>query len=258
LGQTVVFIFALGAAVAQRDGDVRFPAPDYNCPEPNGRFADPEQCDKYYICKKGTAEAVLCNEGLLFDFSIPNHEKCVLPHNVKCGNRNLIQERTPGIDPRCEAANGIFNFDDPTVCDKYINCDKGRAFEMPCPAPLVFDIKVGSCVREAQLSEESRHCDEENEFLEIDGFSCPGTEAIGPQGLLQAHPIYPHPSDCRSYFTCYFGKEPNKFGCPEGQVFGALTQQCKPAEDVRECACWYSCDAATCEDCNVDCTCPTK
>jgi len=258
LGQTVVFIFAFGAAVAQRDGDVRFPAPDYNCTEPNGRFPDAEQCDKYYICKKGKAEAVLCNEGLLFDYTIANREKCVLPHNVKCDKRNLIQERTPGIDPRCEAANGIFNFDDPTVCDKYLACDKGRAFEMPCPAPLKFDIKVGTCVREAELSEESRHCDEENEYLEIDGFSCPGVEAIGPQGLLQAHPIYPHPTSCRHYFTCYFGKDPHKFGCSEGNVFNSLTQQCKEPEEVAECACWYSCKAALCDDCNVDCTCPAK
>ena len=201
-----VFAFLVSAVSAQIDGDIRFPAPNYICPEPNGRFPDGEQCDKYYICKKDEAEAVLCPEGLLFDYSIPNHEKCVLPHNVDCGDRNLIQERTPGIDPRCEAANGIFNFDDPLVCDKYINCDKGRAFEMPCPAPLFFDVKIGSCVRSEQLSEEARRCDEENEFLEIDGFSCPGGEAIGPQNLLQAHPIYPHPTDCRHYFTCYFGK----------------------------------------------------
>ena len=208
LGQVVVKLLLCSAVVVsgQNDGSIRYPAPDYKCPEVNGRFPDPEQCDLYYICRKDSAEAVLCPEGLLFDFSIPNREKCVLPHNVKCGDRVLIQERTPGIDPRCEAANGIFNFDDPAVCDKYINCDQGRAFEMPCPAPLVFDITLGTCTRPEQLSEQARRCDEDQEFLEIDGFRCPGGEKVGPQGLLQAHPIYPHPTDCRSYFTCYFGK----------------------------------------------------
>ncbi len=182
------------------------PAPNYNCPEPNGRFPDPEQCDKYYICKKGEAEEILCPEGLLFDNSIPNREKCVLPHNVDCGAREFVQDRAPGSDPRCEKANGVFNHDDPRVCNKYLNCDKGVAFEMPCPDPLYFDVEIGGCVRQENLSEYAKRCSEENDYLEIDGFKCPGGDTIGPQGLLQQHPVYPHPNDCQFYFTCYFGK----------------------------------------------------
>jgi hypothetical protein len=26
------------------------------------------------------------------------------------------------------------------------------------------------------------------------------------QNLLQTHPVFPHPSDCQFYFTCFFGK----------------------------------------------------
>merc|ERR1719481_1523378 len=95
---------------------------DFDCPEPNGKFPDERQCDKYYICKKNVPEVNYCEEGLLFDYTVPNREKCVLPHNVDCGARDRVQEVTPGIDPRCPKANGIFDFDDPTVCDKYINC----------------------------------------------------------------------------------------------------------------------------------------
>jgi len=233
---------------------------DFDCPEPNGKFPDPRQCDKYYICKKGVAEVQYCLEGLLFDYSIPNREKCVLPHNVNCGDRDLVQEVTVGIDPRCPKANGIFNFDDPAVCDRYLNCDKGVAFEMPCPAPLLFDISIGTCVRSDDLSEVAKRCDEENEYLEIDGFTCPGGENIGPQGLLQYHPIYPHPADCQYYFTCYFGKEPNKFGCPEGKVFDTEKQQCKDPEEVSDCRCWYQCleDSRCPVDCNPDCSCPDE
>jgi hypothetical protein len=36
--------------------------------------------------------------------------------------------------------------------------------------------------------------------------------------LPQEHPVYPHPTDCQFFFTCFYGKEPNKFGCSNGQV----------------------------------------
>jgi len=241
-------------ASAQENGEL---SPDFECPEPNGKFRDFEQCDLFYICRKGVANIEFCPEGLLFDDKIPNHEKCVLPHNVDCGDRIYVQEPTPDRDPKCERANGVFNHPDENVCDKYIQCDNGNAFEFPCPVPLVFDVKSGSCVRKEQASEEARRCDGEKVF-EIDGFTCPGGETFGPQNLLQAHPIYPHPTDCRSYFSCYHNKEPNKFGCSEGNVFAADSQTCKPAEDVAECRCWYSCpeDSNCPDDCNADCSCP--
>merc|ERR1712121_561776 len=149
---TLVLVLATSSLLvsAQNNGDE---APFFECPEPNGKFRDQEQCDLFYICRKGLATIEYCPEGLLFDDSIPNHEKC--------------------------------------VCNKYIQCDNGRAFEFPCPDPLIFDVKVGSCVRSEQASDLARLCDGEV-FNEIDGFSCPGGDIVGPQNLLQAHPIHPH------------------------------------------------------------------
>merc|ERR1711962_1612414 len=113
----------------------------FQCPEPNGRFPDPVYCDKYYLCRKGVPEEKNCLEGLLFDYSIPNREKCVLPHNVKCKDRKQVQERSPDTHPRCPKANGVFNFDDETVCDKYIRCP---ALPLCCstriPAPAIVRI----------------------------------------------------------------------------------------------------------------------
>merc|ERR1712045_982010 len=117
-------------ASAQENGEL---SPEFECPEPNGKFRDSEQCDLFYICRKGVATIEFCPEGLLFDDKIP----------------------------KCERANGVFNFPDENVCDKYIQCDNGNAFEFPCPAPLVFDTLVGSCVRKEQASEEARRCDGE-------------------------------------------------------------------------------------------------
>ena len=132
---------------------------------------------------------------------------------------------------------------------------------MPCSFPLVFDVALGACTRPEQASEEAKVCGEDvggGQLKTVEGFTCPGKEQIGPQGLLQAHPIFPHPHDCQFFFTCFFGKDPNKFGCPKGEVFNAETLTCKDPEEVPDCACWYSCgeDSRCPDSCNADCSCP--
>ena len=97
-------------------------------------------------------------------------------------------------------------------------------------------------------------------FIFFTGFTCPGKETIGPQGLLQAHPVFPHPTDCQFFFTCFFGKDPNKFGCSKGQVFDSLSLTCKDPLDVPECSCWYDCgENSNCPGtCQADCSCPVE
>eukprot|EP00096_Caligus_rogercresseyi_P001918 TRINITY_DN133_c0_g1_i8.p1 TRINITY_DN133_c0_g1~~TRINITY_DN133_c0_g1_i8.p1 ORF type:complete len:256 (-),score=69.56 TRINITY_DN133_c0_g1_i8:212-979(-) len=243
---------AVGLSVAQ----------EYNCPEPNGIFADAEQCDLYYVCKKGIAKTELCADGLLFDDSIRNREKCVLPHGVNCGAREFVQEPILGIDKECERANGLFDHLDPAVCDKFVTCSNGTGHELPCTHPLVFDAGIGSCVRKANRSPDAKICDEaeaQGSLITVEGFTCPGKEVIGPHNLLLQHPIYPHPSDCQFFFTCYFGKDPNKFGCPSGQVFDAESLICKEAAEVPDCACWYNCpEDCPNNECESNCECSKK
>ena len=121
---SICFIFfRLTSGIPQRDpapgadlDNFEFSGPSFNfkCPEPNGLFADKEQCDLYYHCEDGRSESILCPDGLLFDDSIRNHEKCVLPHGVDCGAREFVQAKQEGIDERCERANGMFDHEDPT------------------------------------------------------------------------------------------------------------------------------------------------
>ena len=121
-------LFRLSLGLPQRGGDdvdldsLEFAGPkfNFNCPEPNGLFADSEQCDLYYHCEDGRSEAILCPDGMLFDDSIRNHEKCVLPHGVDCKNREFVQARQEGIDERCERANGMFDHEDPTGKLRYL------------------------------------------------------------------------------------------------------------------------------------------
>ncbi len=252
------FLLLLGSSAHAQDdlGAINF---DFDCPERNGRFPDSEQCDLYYLCEDGVAEPLLCPDGHLFDYSRRNHEGCRLPHGVDCGAREFVQEPTPGLDERCPRANGIFDHLDPAECSKFYTCDKGEVYEYSCAAPLVFDSEVGGCVRVGELSPTAKRCGEEEgvpKLKTVEGFTCPGRPETGPQGLLQAHPVYPHPSDCRYFFTCFFGTDPNKFGCSDQQVFDEATQVCKPAEEVPECACWYDCPKH-CDtgECAPDCTC---
>merc|ERR1711962_1950671 len=255
-----------GLVSGQQEENFDFTGPEFNfvCPEKNGLFADEEQCDLYYVCIDNVATATLCKDGFLFDDTVRNHEKCVLPHGVKCGKREFVQARQAGIDDRCERANGLFDHEDPTVCDRFYSCDNGTAHEMPCAFPLIFDSVIGGCVFAETAKEGSKKCDdavgkdEESGLKTIDGFTCPGKEIVGPQGIVQAHPVLPHPSDCQFFFTCFFGKDPNKFGCMKGQVFDAETLVCKKPEEVPDCACWYDCgEESKCPgECNADCTCP--
>ena len=257
-------VLLINPILAQED-DLGFVGSSFNfqCPEPNGLFADPEQCDLYYVCEDGQAQPELCDDGLLFDDSRRNKEQCKLPHGVDCGAREFVQEPQAGIDPRCPRANGIFDHEDPEECGKFYLCDKGVAHEMPCVSTLNFDVAIGSCVRPTELSPEGRVCntgDAKTGLKTIEGFTCPGKETIGPTGLLQAHPVFPHPTDCQFFFTCFFGKDPNKFGCTKGQVFDSVSLTCKEPEDVPECGCWYDCgENSNCPgSCNADCSCPIE
>ena len=64
----------------------------FECPEPNGFFSDPEQCDKYYECVGEVPEEKFCPDGLLFEASNPNNELCDYPFNVDCGLREYVRK----------------------------------------------------------------------------------------------------------------------------------------------------------------------
>lgn len=80
------------------------------CPEPDGYFADADQCDKYYACTNGQIEGNfitftagtfndifnllerLCDDGLVFNDYDINVEKCDLPLNIDCSKRSNLRE----------------------------------------------------------------------------------------------------------------------------------------------------------------------
>ena len=40
---------------------------EFECPEPDGLFPHPVQCDRYFHCRRGIVNRKLCADGLVFD-----------------------------------------------------------------------------------------------------------------------------------------------------------------------------------------------
>jgi len=85
--------------------------PPFDCPENNGFFPDPEQCDLYYECIEGVPEAKLCPDGLLFEDGNPNQEKCDYPFNVECGVREYVRKSCKLIQFSCDYSFRTFFID---------------------------------------------------------------------------------------------------------------------------------------------------
>lgn len=64
------------------------------CPEPNGFFADANQCDKYYECSDNKITEKLCPDGMVFNDYSSQQEKCDLPLNIDCSQRPALREYT--------------------------------------------------------------------------------------------------------------------------------------------------------------------
>lgn len=67
-------------------------AQNFRCPDKDGQYEDPIQCDKYYECVDGVAKEKLCPDGLVFDPTLRKINKCDQPFNVDCGDRQELRE----------------------------------------------------------------------------------------------------------------------------------------------------------------------
>jgi len=251
----VLSLLALAYATLAQDYQ---DAINFLCPESNGFFPDPEQCDKYYECVDNIPEEKFCTDGLLFNDTNPNQERCDYPFNVECGKREFVQEPAEGLDPRCYRSFGYFNHEDENICNKYYNCVHGFPHEYECPSPLIFDEAQGTCSHEVDASQYARRCEKNTTKPEIEGFSCPDEETLGPNGQPLAHPSFRHPSSCRKYLTCYFSTDLKELGCMDGQVFNHKTSICvSPEEGPEDCKCWYKsdCPSNCVNGCYANCEC---
>ncbi|KAG8183033.1 hypothetical protein JTE90_015664 [Oedothorax gibbosus] len=90
-------------------------------------FPNPTDCSTFYNCVDGTAIAMACAPGLLFD---PKSKMCNFPGQVKCSNE-------------CRGPNGLF----PSQhrCDEFILCTNNKPKVQRCKKGLYFDANLQVC-----------------------------------------------------------------------------------------------------------------
>ncbi|XP_063216237.1 protein obstructor-E [Bacillus rossius redtenbacheri] len=190
------------------------------CPDKNGRYPSPSQCDAYVECVEGVAREVLCPDGLLFNPRAQFTYPCQYPVDVDCEGRSGLQPAQP--TDQCPHQFGYFLLGDAANCGKFLNCVDGRGYEFDCPLGLAFSQEALRCDWPDQVSS----CDAEA-FL---GFTCPA-----PQGVFgDEFQYFRSPHDCQRYYICVNGR-PRLYACPEGRAFNEDIGGCDGIENVTAC-----------------------
>ncbi|EZA51588.1 Chondroitin proteoglycan-2 [Ooceraea biroi] len=191
-----------------------------SCPERNGRYPVPNQCDAYIECIDGVAEEKLCPEGLFYNPEARFNYPCGYPIDVDCTGRPNLQPANPSED--CPHQYGYFKIGDHQRCGQFMNCVDGRGYVFDCPEGLAFSPETYRCDWPDQVPD----CDAEA-FL---GFRCP--ETVKNSFFLDVeNRLYRSNTDCHHYYICVNGR-PRLQNCGIGNAFNELIDACDAAENV--------------------------
>eukprot|EP00094_Tigriopus_californicus_P000286 TCALIF_00276-PA protein Name:"Similar to Endochitinase (Brugia malayi)" AED:0.30 eAED:0.30 QI:0/0/0/0.5/1/1/2/0/700 len=219
----------------------------FECPDKDGLFPHPQQCDRYFQCQNGEANRMLCPDGLVFDPDKVGTTEDACDHiqntKHKCEGKPDLQRPKPG-DGFCPRQNGVYPSPDPTECDKFYSCLNGVGSVTQCANGLHFDPEIGTCVwaressRKGCLSVSERDQQKVQATPQVstegpaealsNGFTCPG-------GKLGIHISLPHPNSCHLYYVCQNGVTPSEAGCGNNLVFNPQTARCDDPENVPGC-----------------------
>jgi len=210
----------------------------FQCPrDENGYYKDPIQCDKYYACREGQAEPLLCPDGLVFDELSNRREPCDHYFNVDCEDRLELQS-PQGPSNFCPRLNGFYAHPDAGVCHIFFSCVEGIATEYTCSSGLWFDEYSGVC--NWPDSTDREECSADAYTLQTaSGFQCPTLPQEADGFLNNPHPTYANQDDCAQFFICLNGISPREQSCEQGLVYDIVTKQCTEAENVEECKDYY-------------------
>ncbi|XP_034943923.1 protein obstructor-E-like [Chelonus insularis] len=197
------------------------------CPEKNGRFVVPSQCDAYIECVDGIGEQKLCPEGLFFNPEARFNYPCGYPIDINCDGRPNLQPPQPTDD--CPHQYGYFKIGDEANCGQFINCADGVGHLFNCPEGLAFNSETYRCDWPDQVPD----CNVEA-FLK---FTCPNpAEGDNQYQLFYSESrFFRNPNDCQQYFICING-HPRLQNCGEGNAFNELINACDSAENVTGCS----------------------
>jgi len=209
---------------------------NFRCPERDGYFPDPVQCDKYYDCLDDIPEDRLCPDGLVFDPFSRKREPCDHYFNVDCGDRLELQP-PKGPSDLCPRLNGFYSHPDPGVCHIFYACVDGTAEEYTCSSGLWFDEYSGVCNWPEVTDRKECKADA---YETNNGFTCPEKAPTDEFGQFDPHPKYSDSDDCAKFYICLNGISPREQGCELGLVYNELSKQCDAPENVPECKDYYA------------------
>jgi hypothetical protein len=198
-----------------------------NCPQPDGYFPDPQQCDAYVECKEGVPEKQLCPDGLMFNDQLTEFPRypCSYPQEVNCGARARTQP-AQGTE-ECPRQYGLFRAGNgPDQCSSYMNCVGGKANINQCPEGLAFNAETIRC----DWPDLVPGCE-----AALFRFQCPGVRVDADLG----HPRYSDPQDCRKFYVCVENLKPRMHSCGVGYVFNPDLGVCDDPLNVPKCATYY-------------------
>jgi len=217
---------------------------DFRCPTDsknnyvNGYYRDEEQCDKYYACREGQPEPLLCQDGLVFDELSNKREPCDHYFNVDCDTRTKLQA-PQGTSEFCPRLNGFYAHPEPYICHIFYACVDGVAEKYKCSSGLWFDEYIGVC-NWPDVTERTECKPEAYDGDTASGFQCPSQPEFNLFNQLEPHPRYLDPEDCAKFYVCLNGITPSEHGCELGLVYNALTKECDAPENVEECKDYYA------------------
>ncbi|XP_037078427.1 probable GPI-anchored adhesin-like protein PGA18 [Pollicipes pollicipes] len=128
----------------------------FTCPQPNGLFSDPLDCQSYYNCGWGVPHHTTCPSGTLFDPAMSN---CNWANLVSCstspggstaastsGTASTAASTTtsaPSGPFTCPSPTG--HFADPADCHSYYNCWMGTAYHFTCAPGTSWSQAIVAC-----------------------------------------------------------------------------------------------------------------
>ncbi|XP_044017248.1 protein obstructor-E-like [Aphidius gifuensis] len=224
-------LFVLAGIISTVSGLAIYNAPlngAPNCPELFGvqTYANPADCNSFFLCTNGTLTLEKCENGLLYDGHGAVHNHCNYNWAVDCGERKA--DYTPLSTEECEYQFGLYPESD-SCSTNYVKCIYGERHLAECTPGLAYDEKSHSCVWPDQLIP---YCNPEA----IVGFTCP-TKV--PKHTASAKfwpfPRFAVPGDCGRLITCVEGN-PRLITCGDGQLFDSITLSCMDPDEHPQCA----------------------
>ncbi|XP_058448281.1 proteoglycan 4-like [Malaya genurostris] len=213
------------SSVTTVEPTTKAPEPSCDVLEDGTRLPDPDNCRKYYECKKGKAKHKTCSpKHKSFDYILL---ECVDTEEARCYDSSIttVEPTTKAPEPSCDGLEDGTRLPDPDNCRKYYECKKEEAKHKTCaPKHKSFDYILLKCVD----TEEARCYDSSVTTVE------PTTKAPEPScDVLEDGTRLPDPDNCRKYYECKKGKAKHKTCSPKHKSFDYILLECVDTEEAR-------------------------